>query len=55
MSAIKTIVHEELTSGWGKIIGALMKRVRKRIGTPVLTGNQLKEVEEALKSWVARE
>ena len=50
--SIEEIVHEELNSGWNRIIGALLKRVRKRLNLAYLSGEQLQEIEKAFKSWV---
>lgn len=48
---IEKIVHEELNSGWNRLISAIIKRVRKRLNLAALSGKQIKEIEAAMRTW----
>lgn len=49
--SIEQIVHEELSSGWNRIIKGVIKRVRKRLNLAALSGEQIKEIEAAMRTW----
>ena len=54
MKTLETIVHEELDSGWTRIIQGLLKRARKRLGLAAFTTEQVIEIEQAFKTWLTK-
>jgi len=54
MRTLEELVHEELDSGWTRIIQGLLKRVRKRLGLAAFSTEQVVEIEQAFKSWLTK-